>query len=119
MDRSGVSTFGVPNRAQRFRFLCRRVFLLFLLLAVPALATQARNSWYLPQSSPGHFLTAANKTKVPPPVAFDASLLQPVPTVFGPKPQVQKIRPVEVQSASRSIDLETPLQYRPPPVLSL
>lgn len=118
MECSGVSTYSAPKGVERLLLLCRRAFLLFLLFAVPALATQARNNWYLPPSSPGHFLTAANKTIEPAAVSFDASLLQLVPSVFRPKPQVQKIRAVEVRPAVRSIDWATPLQFRPPPVLS-
>lgn len=105
----------VAKRSRNLRLLCRRVFLLFLLFAVPALATQARNSWYLPQSSPGHFLTAASKTVVPPPVVFEAPPMQPVVSVFGVKPPTQRICTIQVWPAIRSVDVATPLQFRPPP----
>jgi len=43
----------------------RGALLALLLFAVPALATSAKDSWYLPQSNPGHYLNIASKMQMP------------------------------------------------------
>src|SRR5579864_8339912 len=38
--------------------------LILLFFAVPTLSTLAKDSWYLPQSNPGHYLNIATKMQV-------------------------------------------------------
>jgi hypothetical protein len=108
-----------PRRAARsFRPLCKRVFVLVLLLSVPVLATLARNNWYLPQSNPGHYLTVASKTKVVSCfVAFDGALTPHVAVIFPPQTQAPRILRREAQPAVPSISLPVSLRRRPPPAL--
>jgi len=111
-----TSTTHPRGPARSIHPLCKRVFILVLLLSVPVLATLARNNWYLPQSNPGHYLTVASKTKVVSCfVAFDGELTAHVAVIFEPQPQTQRIRRREAQPAVPSIALPVSLRRRPPP----
>jgi hypothetical protein len=109
-----------PQRPTRsFHPICKRVFVLVLLLSVPILATLARNNWYLPQSNPGHYLTVASKTKVVSGFAGLVGALTPdVAMLSLPEPQTRRIRPPESPAALSLMNLPVSLRRRPPPAFS-
>jgi hypothetical protein len=98
----------------------RGALLALLLFAVPTLATLAKNSWYLPQSNPGHYLNIASKMQVPhcllilekTPLRAIAKLV-PAPEVIRGTPERDSEPP------KPSIGLTVSLQHRSPPYLSL
>jgi hypothetical protein len=94
--------------------------LALLLLAVPTLATLAKNSWYLPQSNPGHYLNIASKMNVP----HCSILLRQAPlraiAKLLPAPQViWRPREADREPPKPSIGLAVSLRHRSPPSLSL
>lgn len=109
-----------PQRpAQSFHPICKRVFVLVLLLSVPILATLARNNWYLPPSNSGHYLTVASKTKVASGFAGLVGVLTPdVAMLSLPEPQTRRIRLPESWAAVSLMNLPVCLRRRPPPAFS-
>jgi hypothetical protein len=97
----------------------RGALLVLLLFAVPALATLAKNSWYLPQSNPGHYLNIASKMQVPHcPVILEKAPLRAI-VKFVPTPEVTRST-LERDSKPPipSISVTLSLQYRSPPFIS-
>lgn len=94
----------------------KRVAVLLLLLAVPALSTLAKDSWYLPQANTGHYLTGAIKMKVVHSrlLAGHRPLL-PVAKAVPPLPEVPKVRPSEPELSVPSVAVTVSLRHRSPP----
>src|SRR5579864_6385120 len=94
--------------------------LALLLFAVPTLATLAKNSWYLPQSNPGHYLNIASKMQVRHcPIILEKTPLQAM-AKFIPAPEVVwSRRERDSEPPKASIGLTVSPQYRSPPSLSL
>jgi hypothetical protein len=114
-----TSASSISPRTEPGQFLLRRILPLLLLLAVPAFTTQARTNWYLPQSNPGHYLTAASKVVVPPPVAISNAQAEVVIRVLWVMPETRMARPAEPEPRTQFVELITPLRHRPPPAFSL
>jgi hypothetical protein len=103
-----------------FAPVVKGALLALLLFAVPTLATLAKNSWYLPQSNPGHYLNIASKMQVrfcsivPEKAPLQASarlaMTQPVVRVF-PETDSELPKP--------SIAVTVSVQHRSPPLLPL
>jgi len=107
------SLFAEP---QALKLTTHRTIALLLLLAVPALATMAKTSWYLPQSNPGHYLTIASKMKVAcSPVVFDRGPVARIPRVVPPQPLTPQTQWSEWKPAIPWISLTLSLQHRSPP----
>jgi hypothetical protein len=95
--------------------------LALLLFAVPTLTTLAKNSWYLPQSNPGHYLNIASKMQVrhcavildQAPLEATAKLERP------PQPPARHIREADWEPPKPSLGVVISLQHRSPPVLPL
>jgi hypothetical protein len=87
-----------------------------LLFAVPALSTLAKNSWYLPQSNPVHYLNIASKMRVPQvAVVLSKTPLQPIAMLI-PAPEVIRItHEPDWQPPKPSIGVTVALQHRSPP----
>jgi hypothetical protein len=66
MPETNVVRAASPRSARSERLLCmlKRIAIVLLLLAIPALSTLAKTSWYLPQADTAHFLNGAIKMKV-------------------------------------------------------
>jgi hypothetical protein len=98
----------------------RSALLTLLVFAVPALSTLAKNSWYLPQSNPVHYLNIASKMQVPHvPVVLEKAALQPIAQLI-PAPEVIRSTPEPDPEAPRpSISVTITLQHRSPPSLFL
>src|ERR1700726_2758272 len=91
----------------------RGALLALLLFAVPALSTLAKNSWYLPQSNPGHYLNIASKMQVPhSPVILEKVPLQAVAKVVPPQPVARNIPEPDSDPPKPSISVTVSLQHR-------
>jgi hypothetical protein len=94
--------------------------LALLLFAVPTLATLAKNSWYLPQSNPGHYLNTASKMQVRHcPVILEKTPLQATTKLPMPQPIARSTREADSEPPKPSIGVTVSLQHRSPPFLSL
>jgi hypothetical protein len=98
----------------------RGALLVLLLFAVPTLATLAKDSWYLPQSNPSHYLNIANKMQVP----HCPVILKKAPSRVFVKivPMLQPVRTARERdsvAATPSIGVTVSLQHRSPPFLFL
>jgi hypothetical protein len=95
--------------------------LALLLLAVPTLSTLAKNSWYLPQSNPGHYLNIANKMQV----RHCAIILEKTPLQAKakleppPQPPARHIREADWEPPKPSLGVIVSLQHRSPPFITL
>lgn len=91
---------------------------MLLLFAVPTLATLAKNSWYLPQSNPGHYLNIASKMRVPHcPTILEKAPLRAI-VKFVPTPAVSRsTRERDSEPRIPSIALTISLQHRSPPFI--
>ena len=93
---------------------------MLLLLAVPTLATLAKDSCYLPQSNPGHYLNIASKMQVPHCPVILKKALSRVFVKIVPTPQPVRIaRERDSVAATPSIGVTVSLQHRSPPSLFL
>ena len=100
--------------------LVKGALLALLLCAVPALATLAKNSWYLPQSNPGHYLNIASKMQVRHcPVILEKTPLQATAKLPMPQPIAPSTREADSEPPKPSIGVTVSLQHRSPPFLSL
>jgi hypothetical protein len=98
------------------RSFVSRAALLLLLLAVPTLSTLAKNSWYLPQTDTGHYLTGAVKMKAScSPVVIDREPLRLIGRVIPPRPQFRMRREERLVPPRTLISLTICLQHRSPP----
>jgi hypothetical protein len=103
-------------KAQRFGACLHRTVVLLLLLAIPGLSTLAKNSWYLPQSDTGHYLTGAIKLKVAhSPILLDREPLRLIAKVAPPPPRVRTRQQAQPTPALTCISLTISLQHRSPP----
>lgn len=94
--------------------------LALLLLAVPTLATLAKDSWYLPQSNPGHYLNIASKMQVPHcPIVFEKTPLEATAKLKPPQPLAQRIPEADSVLPKPSIAVTVSVQHRSPPLLPL
>jgi hypothetical protein len=95
-----------------------RSAVLLLLLAVPALSTLAKNSWYLPQTDTGHYLTGAIKMKIVHSrlLAHRKPLLPVTKVVPPPQPEWPEVRRAQPELSVQSIGITVSLRYRSPPV---
>jgi hypothetical protein len=90
--------------------------LALLFVAVPALSTLAKNSWYLPQSNPGHYLNIASKMQVPHcPFVFDRAPLQATAKFVPWQPLTRSRREPDLKPPIPSIGVTVSLQHRSPP----
>jgi len=94
----------------------RGSLLALLLFAVPALSTLAKNSWYLPQSNPIHYLNIASKMQVPHvPVVLEKAPLRPI-AMLVPAPEViRSTHEPDLEPPKPSIGVTVSLQHRSPP----
>jgi hypothetical protein len=109
-----------PHSARSERVLCmvERVAIVLLLLAIPALSTLAKTSWYLPQADTGHYLNGAIKMKVShAPVLADREPLLSIAQLIPPPVQITTIRRAQPKPSLPSIEITAVPQYRPPPYL--
>jgi hypothetical protein len=87
-----------------------------LLFAVPALSTLAKNSWYLPQSNPVHYLNIASKMRVPQvAVVLNKAPLQPIAMLIPAPEVIRSTREPDWQPPKPSIGVTVALQHRSPP----
>ena len=94
--------------------------LALLLFAVPTLATLAKDSWYLPQSNPGHYLNVASKMKVPhSPMVFEKAPLQATAKLAPPQPPAPSIREADSEPPKPALGVTVSLQLRSPPLFAL
>jgi hypothetical protein len=106
-------------RPGALKLATKRILVLLLLLAVPALSTMAKTNWYLPQSNPGHYLTIASKMKVAcSPIVFDRGPVARTPIIVPPQPLTQKTQWSESKPAVPWISLTLSLQHRSPPFIA-
>ena len=102
--------------SERLRCLLKRLAIVLLLLAIPALSTLAKKSWYLPQADTAHYLNGAIKMKV-----SHARLLAdrepplPIAQLVPPPVQTRTIERAQPKPSVPSIRITAFPQYRPPP----
>ena len=98
----------------------RGVLLALLLFAVPALSTLAKNSWYLPQSNPVHYLNIASKMQVPHvPVILEKAPLRPIAKLIPAPEVIRSTDEPDPDPPKPSIGVTVTLQLRSPPSLFL
>jgi hypothetical protein len=86
-----------------------------LLFAVPTLTTLAKNSWYLPQSNPVHYLNIA-KMRVPQvAVVLNKAPLQPIAMLIPAPEVIRSTQEPDWQPPKPSIGVTVALQHRSPP----
>jgi hypothetical protein len=95
--------------------------MLLLLVSVGGLETQAKNSEYLPQSDPGHYLSIASKMKVVQSPAILAAKHLPFVSVEVSAQPILRISPSERSEEPhfQQISLTASLRLRSPPPLTL
>ena len=95
----------------------RGALLALLLFAVPALSTLAKNSWYLPQSNPVHYLNIASKMQVPHvPVVLEKAPLRPIAMLIpAPEEAIRSTHEPDLEPPKPSIGVTVTLQHRSPP----
>jgi hypothetical protein len=94
--------------------------LALLLFAVPTLATSAKDSWYLPQSNPGHYLNIASKMQVRHcSIIPEKTPLQTTAKLAIPQPIAGRIRQADSEPPKPFIAVTLSLQHRSPPSFSL
>jgi hypothetical protein len=87
-----------------------------LLFAVPTLTTLAKNSWYLPQSNPVHYLNIASKMRVPQvAVVLNKAPLQPIAMLIPAPEVIRSTQEPDWQPPKPSIGVTVALQHRSPP----
>jgi hypothetical protein len=90
--------------------------LALLLFAVPALSTLAKNSWYLPQSNPVHYLNIASKMRVPQvAVVLNKTPLRPFAMLIPAPEVIRSTREPDWQPPKPSIGVTVALRHRSPP----
>jgi hypothetical protein len=98
----------------------RGALLALLLFAVPALSTLAKNSWYLPQSNPVHYLNIASKMQVPHcPVILERAPLRAIVDLLPVPPVTRSTREPGAEPPKPSLGVIISLQHRSPPSLFL
>jgi hypothetical protein len=108
------------HRRSPFTPFVRGALLVLLLFAVPALATLAKQSWYLPQSNPGHYLNIASKMQVPYcPMILEKTPLQAIAKLERPQPLARSAWETDAEPPKPSISVTVSQQHRSPPSLFL
>lgn len=102
--------------SERLRCILKRIAIVLLLLAIPALSTLAKKNWYLPQGDSGHYLNGAIKMQVSP-ARFLADREPPLPVaqLALPPAQTTTIGRAQPKPSVPSIGITAVPQYRPPP----
>jgi len=98
-----------------------KVGVVLLLFAIAGFSTLAKNSQYLSQSNPAHYINISSKMKVSHlPVVIDRTPLRPVARFIPPQPEMRIARVVEEEiPALPSMGVTVSLRHRsPPPSLS-
>ena len=96
------------------------VLLALLLFAVPTLSTLAKNSCYLPQSNPVHYLNIASKMQVPyVPVVLEKAPLRPIAKLIPAPEVIRSTHEPDPEPPRPSIGVLVALQHRSPPFLFL
>lgn len=105
------------KREKHPRHIWLKTGVLALLLLVVGFATVAKNSQYLPQSHPAHYVNIASKMKVAPsPLVFEEQPLDPVARVVPSTPARLRSERDESETPSvQTVNLSLCLQYRSPP----
>lgn len=94
--------------------------LALLLFAVPTLSTLAKDSWYLPQSNPVHFLNIASKMQIPHcGVVLHKAVVHTTAKITPLQPVAWNTLVREPAPRKPSIGLTTSLQLRSPPAILL
>jgi hypothetical protein len=95
----------------------RGSLLALLLFAVPALSTLAKNSWYLPQSNPVHYLNIASKMRVPQvAVVLNKAPLRAIAMLIpAPEEVIRSTHEPDLEPPKPSIGVTVSLQHRSPP----
>jgi hypothetical protein len=96
--------------------MLKRIAIVLLLLAIPALSTLAKQSWYLPQADTGHYLNGAIKMRVSH-ARFLADRKPSLPTaqLVPPPAQTTTIGRAQPRPSVPSIGITAVPQHRPPP----
>ena len=118
MSKTNAAQFASPrsSRSERLRCILKRTAIVLLLLAIPALSTLAKQSWYLPQADTGHYLNGAIKMKVSH-GGFQAHW-EPalrVAQLVPPPVQTITLRPTQPKPSVPTIRVTAVPQHRPPP----
>src|SRR5580692_611266 len=115
-DTKAVRVAVSPARSERLLCLLKRIAIVLLLLAIPALSTLAKQSWYLPQADTGHYLNGAIKMKVSH-AGFpaDREPALPVAQLVPPSVQTVTLRPTQPKPSVPAIRVTAVPQHRPPP----
>jgi hypothetical protein len=94
--------------------------LALLLFAVPTLSTLAKESWYLPQSNPGHYLNIASKMQVRHcSIILEKTPLEPTAKLAPPQPTTPSIREADAEPPNPALGVTVSLQHRSPPFFAL
>jgi hypothetical protein len=94
--------------------------IVLLLLAVPALSTLAKQSWYLPQSNTAHYLNGAVKMRVSQaPLLTNWRPLPALATLVPQRAENRMVRRAEPKPAMPDIGITVSLQHRSPPIALL
>jgi hypothetical protein len=102
------------------RLALTRVLVVFLLCAVPALSTIAKDSIYLPQSNTAHFINIAAKMKVAKVAAAitQPQIAEPLVALVRTQPEIRVWRQDQLEvPAVRKVSLTVCLQHRSPPLV--
>jgi hypothetical protein len=118
MPETNVVRAANPRSAssERLLSLLKRIAIVLLLLAIPALSTLAKKSWYLPQADTAHYLNGAIKMKVSH-ARFLADREPPLPIakLVPPPVQTMTIGRAQTKPSARPIAITAFPRYRPPP----
>ena len=100
------------------RRLGLKVGVLLLLVAIAGFSTLAKNSQYLRNSNPAHYINISSKMKVTAsPTVIDRAPLLPVTRFVAPQPQMRVHRVVREEIPPLpSIAVTVSLQHRSPPI---
>lgn len=119
-ERKEKSIHSFSQLRSRLAPFVRGALLVLLLLAVPSLATLAKNSWYLPQSNPVHYLNIASKMRVPQvALVLNKAPLQSIAMLIPAPEVIRSTHEPEPEPPKPSIGVTVALQHRSPPFLSL
>lgn len=115
-ERQEKSINSFSHLRSRIAPIVRGALLALLLLAVPTLATLAKNSWYLPQTNPVHYLNIASKMQVPHvPVVLDKTPLQLIAMLIPAPEVVRSMQEPDFEPPIPSVGITVALQHRSPP----
>jgi hypothetical protein len=113
---------GGSKRAPRklSRRLLARVAALLMIVGVVGLSTVAKNTGYLPNSNPAHYISAASKmSPVHSPDFLDRLTLHPISKLIPQKPPSRETHrnDPELPPINQIVPISI-YQHRPPPVLA-